>query len=400
MYGSKDALSAATKRRDDAFCRLQEMAAAAETQVKYKGVYNSGQKFQVVLSVDGKSQYGGTFDTPKEAAEVYDRAAIQAGRPISKLNFPDRVPEDYTPKKKKKICRDPPPMRYIGTGMTHTRWRFLVNAVASLISNDRRNTNLHPDDLTKLAQMDNAVKHELAGQIADRIVQDGLLKPNATDVFGGYLAEGLIMRAYGGIFQLSIDRLTNKCPTGEHFIHFPNLNNAMENIRLVPLALNMGNCGRFTLEDVQQAVRRSTVNLEELLEYESITCRVKGNSNLNSTLYSCCHSIWGKDELARIVFKNRNVMWKWARERLRRIGGRCEISRIPLRTNETCGSPFQMSIDAIDPCKQHVPSNMRIVCRFLNPICMIRRSKVKTRSPGTVWWTPELFRQYFRIGES
>jgi len=57
MYGSKDALSTATKRRDDAFCRLQEMATAAETQVKYKGVYNSGQKFQMRLSVDGKSQY-------------------------------------------------------------------------------------------------------------------------------------------------------------------------------------------------------------------------------------------------------------------------------------------------------------------------------------------------------
>ena len=172
----------------------------------------------------------------------------------------------------------------------------------------------------------------------------------------------------------------------------------MENIRLVPLALNIGNCGHFTLEGIQQAVRQSTVNLEELLEYESISCRAKGNSHQNTTLYSCCHSIWEKDELARIVFKKMNVMWKWARERLCRIGGRCEISRIPLRTNETYGSPFQMSIDAIDPCKQHVPDNMRIVCRFLNPICTIRRLKGKTGSTGTVWWTPELFRQYFRIG--
>ena len=41
------------------------------------------------------------FDTPKEAAQAYDRAAIQAGRPTSKLNFLDQVPKNYKPKKKK-----------------------------------------------------------------------------------------------------------------------------------------------------------------------------------------------------------------------------------------------------------------------------------------------------------
>ena len=41
------------------------------------------------------------FDTPKEAAEAYDLAAIQAGRPTSKLNFLDQVPKKYKPKKKK-----------------------------------------------------------------------------------------------------------------------------------------------------------------------------------------------------------------------------------------------------------------------------------------------------------
>ena len=40
----------------------------------------------------------GTFDTPKEAAQAYDRAAIQAGRPTSKLNFLDQVPKNYKPK--------------------------------------------------------------------------------------------------------------------------------------------------------------------------------------------------------------------------------------------------------------------------------------------------------------
>ena len=37
----------------------------------------------------------GTFDTSKEAAKAYDRAAIQAGRPTSDLNFLDQVPKNY-----------------------------------------------------------------------------------------------------------------------------------------------------------------------------------------------------------------------------------------------------------------------------------------------------------------
>ena len=40
------------------------------------------------------------FGTPKEAAEAYDLAAIEAGRPTSKLNFPDQVPKGYVPKRK------------------------------------------------------------------------------------------------------------------------------------------------------------------------------------------------------------------------------------------------------------------------------------------------------------
>jgi len=41
------------------------------------------------------------FDTAKKDARAYDRAAMQAGRPPIKLNYQDKVPMDYIPKKKK-----------------------------------------------------------------------------------------------------------------------------------------------------------------------------------------------------------------------------------------------------------------------------------------------------------
>ena len=59
------------------------------------------KKEEAYIRIDGKQHYFGMFGTPKEAAEAYDLAAIQAGRPTSKLNFLDQVPKNYKPKKKK-----------------------------------------------------------------------------------------------------------------------------------------------------------------------------------------------------------------------------------------------------------------------------------------------------------
>jgi len=73
----------------------------SKKEVKYKGVYKRGKRFRAYICIDCKKQNLGTFDTSKEAAQAYDLAAIQAGRPTSKLNFLDQVPKKYKPKKKK-----------------------------------------------------------------------------------------------------------------------------------------------------------------------------------------------------------------------------------------------------------------------------------------------------------
>ena len=67
----------------------------SKKDVKYKGVSKNTKGFRARIFIDGKKQGIGTFDTPKEAAQAYDRAAIQAGRPTSKLNFLDQVPKKY-----------------------------------------------------------------------------------------------------------------------------------------------------------------------------------------------------------------------------------------------------------------------------------------------------------------
>ena len=46
--------------------------------------------------MNSKKQYLDTYDTAKQAAKAYDAAAIEAGKPLSKLNFPKMVHPGYT----------------------------------------------------------------------------------------------------------------------------------------------------------------------------------------------------------------------------------------------------------------------------------------------------------------
>ena len=82
--------------------RKRKKEDGSNNKVKFKGVQKLGSgRFRAKIYSDGKYQHIGMFDTPKEAAQAYDRAAIRAGRPTSKLNFLDQVPKSYKVKKKK-----------------------------------------------------------------------------------------------------------------------------------------------------------------------------------------------------------------------------------------------------------------------------------------------------------
>lgn len=256
------------------------------------------------------------------------------------------------------------------SGLPNHQWQFIKTCIHSCLRHD----------LMKVPHIKRsaAIIHTLATQIAAR------LKNDPTDDFGGFIAHGMVMRTHGGLFQLSLDRLRNRDVNG-YCVHFPDIDNAFANIRLVPLCMNIPYFSQeITIEAVQDAVA-DRVTVYTLSAYETCCKR-------------CIHHIFSKDPLARRCFGNRHAMLDWTMSRLERIKCRCEISGILLRTH-TPKSMWQLSIDAIDPIKGHVDGNMRLVCRFLNCTNTVKNKTTHDPDDGPTAWTSVLFRQYFRITE-
>ena len=55
------------------------------------------EKYRVMIWIDGKNKYLGSYETAKQAAKAYDKEAIKARKPLSTLNYPKRAPVGYTP---------------------------------------------------------------------------------------------------------------------------------------------------------------------------------------------------------------------------------------------------------------------------------------------------------------
>ena len=66
--------------------------AASGKRSKFKGVYPKGDRWQARITMDRKTHYFGTFDTPEEAAQVVDEWARVIDPTYSQFNFPENAP--------------------------------------------------------------------------------------------------------------------------------------------------------------------------------------------------------------------------------------------------------------------------------------------------------------------
>ena len=255
-------------------------------------------------------------------------------------------------------------------------WAFVKKMVCRCISNDTKQ-NISPEERVTVEAMTNQMKHDLTHQLVNEIIKT---------------PDEWILRAYGGLFQLSLDRIDNK-HDGYTCIHFPDITNAFANIELSHLCMNTRK-KHLTIVEIQHKVYANVTAdaVDNLYEYENRKTRNKKST----TLYRCVCNIFKCDKRARATWKSVDTMWRWARDHLKEIGGRCEISHILLQTNEH-PSNWQVSIDAIDPAKGHVPGNLRFICLFLNCTNFSKKKTYTDEHDGVSAWTRELFVQYFKI---
>jgi len=167
--------------------------------------------------------------------------------------------------------------------LTNEQWQFLKQMVASCVKHDKEHSNVSAADRKKLEKMSNVHVHDLAEQLAPRAIE--MVKLGSRDDFGGYLKNGIRLRAFGGLFKLSLDRKRNRHANGKYFIHFPDPSDVFANIRLVALCSNVG-CGPFDIEQVRVEMAKHDDERDDestaAYEYESKT----GHKGKNTTLYN------------------------------------------------------------------------------------------------------------------
>ena len=244
----------------------------------------------------------------------------------------------------------------------------------------------------------NPEKHRIAIEIMDHLVEHNMFDSPYVDAANGFIRGGLQFRAHGGLFKPSYDRNDNDRP------HFLSGAHAMANLTILPLCLN-DRTNPFhhhgsKLCAVLRKKAQEPVSAEQVraaIEFESQTGRKVNGKWTDMKLNACCNGFWQKkNDECHQAFDDLNKAWRWALNHLKAIECRCELSGIFMlgATASEEDEMYQMSIDAIDPVKGHVPGNMRIVCRFLNPINHDRDKKRHDEDDGVSIWTKDLYNEW------
>ena len=264
----------------------------------------------------------------------------------------------------KKTSRLPVPPRFADR---NDEFRFVKDMVHSNIKHDlvirhrwTKEDAAHLDTINT-----NTEKHRIASEIMDHLVEHNMFDSPYVDAAGGFIRDGLQFRKHGGLFKASLDRNDNDRP------HYLPGAHAMANLTILPLCLNDrtnpfhhhgSNLCAVLRKKAQEPV--SAEQVRAAIEFESKPTRKVNGEKTNMQLYQCCGGVWQKktDECHQ-AFATRNKAWRWALNRLKEIECRCELSGIFMlgATASEEDKMYQMSIDAIDPVKGHVPGNMRIV---------------------------------------
>ena len=120
------------------------------------------------------------------------------------------------------------------------------------------------------------------------------LNAGSTDTLGGILPDGLKLQQYGGLFQMSGDRLDNNRP---HYIPGEDM---LGNLQFIPMAFNCSSniagdhrenfCSFLrTVIRSQSFFPKNNKEIEDALAYESKAYRVIKGKQVQNKLYQVLH---------------------------------------------------------------------------------------------------------------
>ena len=253
----------------------------------------------------------------------------------------------------------------------------------------------------------NQAKHDITLLIMELLDKSELLtagSTDSTDTLGGILPDGLKLQHYGGLFQMSGDRLNNNRP---HYIQ----GDMLGNLQFIPMAFNCSSniacdyrenfCSFLrTVIRSQQFFPKNKEEIQDALAYESKPTRVIKGKKVTNKLYQCCINIWNskREKKVKTSFKTLTNFFDAMKKMLRNQKCRCLLSDIfLLGITDRAYHPFGMSIDAIEPCKGHVKGNLRIVCFFMNPVNRDKSKKRKDPNDGQSSWDRQSFQRYIGL---
>ena len=211
------------------------------------------------------------------------------------------------------------------------------------------------------------------------------------------------------LFSLTLDRIDDALP---HFV-----DHSIDNICITIRGMNTWcslpkgkECCALLRAEIQRTVPESEVEETLAREKKSMSnalARRYGQKVRMNILYTSVQGAYKTDPKARAAFGTVKAMFAHCYNIYAQARARCAISGIFLSghaysqeksaNGKSIPHPFQPSVDAIEPTLCHVPGNIRIVCRFLNPV---DRSKgdvhraIRINNNAPQQWTPALFKHY------
>ena len=251
--------------------------------------------------------------------------------------------------------------------------------------------------------------HALAQEVLRYVLDNDMLSPRSLDEAGGVLDDGFILRRHGGPLTLSLERRNNDLP---HFVKGWPAVGPNSNLRLIAVGLN--NAANIICDygDNTCAFLRGVVSKRVTVpDQKAAWRRVVGVSKtIHNTAYQCCVNVWtgsrgvptnrfarGPDKECIAAFPSLNFFHRHCLDLWVEQGLVCAVSSVLLKGKDHNHAFFQMSLDAIEPTRGHVPGNLRWVCWGLNCPNMDKKKKYVADDDPASAWDIDTFAAYIAV---